>query len=143
MKYNFTINELIEYVKESKSAAEVLRKLEWPQNGSLQMRMKSVIEANNIHISHWTGQLWSKGQRLKEWKEYTRGRTVKPHLIKLRGHKCESCKLEMWLKKKIPLEVHHKDRNKKNNTPENLQLICLNCHFQTEHFRNRKFNMVN
>lgn len=138
MKYKFTINELIKHVEESKSAAEVLRKFYWPQNGSLQSRLQSEIEANNIDISHWTGQLWNKGRRLKEWNEYKRGQTVKPHLIKLRGHKCESCKLERWLNKKIPLETHHKDKNKQNNKPENLVLLCLNCHYYTENFRNRK-----
>lgn len=31
------------------------------------------------------------------------------------------------------LQVHHKDRNHKNKTPENLEIVCPNCH-EEEHF---------
>lgn len=31
------------------------------------------------------------------------------------------------------LQIHHKDRNKRNNTPENVELVCPNCH-EEEHF---------
>lgn len=31
------------------------------------------------------------------------------------------------------LQVHHKDRNRENNTIENLEYLCPNCH-ETEHF---------
>ena len=37
----------------------------------------------------------------------------------------------------IPLEVHHKDGNHENNLEENLQLLCPNCHAQTENYRTR------
>ncbi len=26
------------------------------------------------------------------------------------------------------LEIHHKDRNKHNNTPRNLRVLCEDCH---------------
>lgn len=35
---------------------------------------------------------------------------------------CEVCGWKDWL------ELHHKDRNKKNNAPSNLQRICKMCH---------------
>lgn len=34
------------------------------------------------------------------------------------------------------LQVHHKDRNRKNNKIENLEILCPTCH-QEEHFKNR------
>lgn len=37
---------------------------------------------------------------------------------------CESCGAEDY----ALLEVHHKDRDRKNNTPENLRVLCANCH---------------
>ena len=36
---------------------------------------------------------------------------------------------------KIPLEVEHIDGNYKNNRPENLTLLCPNCHSLTETYR--------
>lgn len=38
--------------------------------------------------------------------------------------KCETC----GFPDKRILEVHHKDRNRNNNTRENLILLCPNCH---------------
>jgi len=63
---------------------------------------------------------------------------VKTHLITLHGHICASCKLSTWLDNPIPLELHHKDGNRSNNTLNNLELNCLNCHSLTDNFRNRK-----
>lgn len=31
------------------------------------------------------------------------------------------------------LKVHHKDRNRKNSLPDNLEILCPNCH-DLEHF---------
>lgn len=39
--------------------------------------------------------------------------------------KCEDCG---WNKHLEVLEIHHKDRNIKNNIRENLILLCPNCH---------------
>ena len=36
---------------------------------------------------------------------------------------------------KIPLEVEHIDGNYKNNRPENLTLLCPNCHSLTATYR--------
>lgn len=47
-------------------------------------------------------------------------------------HKCEICNLKEWNNEKIPLELHHIDGNRYNNTYENLQVVCPNCHSLTE-----------
>ena len=39
--------------------------------------------------------------------------------------------------KKIVFELEHKDGNSENNQPENLCLICPNCHSQTDTYKNR------
>jgi hypothetical protein len=36
---------------------------------------------------------------------------------------------------KVPLEVNHKDGDHTNNRPENLELICPNCHSLTSSYR--------
>lgn len=52
-------------------------------------------------------------------------------------YKCECCGLSSWNEKPIPLELHHKDGNVHNHSLENLMLLCLNCHAQTETFRSK------
>ena len=56
-------------------------------------------------------------------------RAVKLRLMQERGVECERCK---YNKKEI-LHVHHKDRDRGNNEPRNLELICPNCHYE-EHY---------
>jgi 5-methylcytosine-specific restriction endonuclease McrA len=46
-----------------------------------------------------------------------------------KGGKCERCGFSnMGI-----LIVHHKDRNKRNNRPNNIEILCPNCH-ALEHF---------
>lgn len=52
-------------------------------------------------------------------------------------HKCECCKLSEWLDEPIPLELHHKDGNRFNNTIENFELLCPNCHAKTDSYRGK------
>jgi ssDNA-binding Zn-finger/Zn-ribbon topoisomerase 1 len=39
--------------------------------------------------------------------------------------------------KPCTVEIEHKDGNYKNNRPENLTLICPNCHSQTLTYKGR------
>ena len=54
--------------------------------------------------------------------------TLRRHLIKNRGYKCESCEGEKWLEQLIPLEVDHIDGNAGDSKPNNIRLLCPNCH---------------
>jgi len=59
-------------------------------------------------------------------------RSIKIRLFLIRGEKCERCG---YNKSKI-LQVHHKDRNPKNNDFKNLEIICPNCHSEDHHLEN-------
>jgi 5-methylcytosine-specific restriction endonuclease McrA len=52
--------------------------------------------------------------------------------------KCECCGLSEWMGKPIPLELHHKDFNHYNNSIENLEILCSNCHMQKHNYCNTK-----
>jgi len=71
---------------------------------------------------------------------------IKRWLIETYGNECYICK---WKERhlitgNIPIEMHHKDGNLKNNFPENLILLCPNCHSLTHNFRfcNKGYNKI-
>ena len=52
----------------------------------------------------------------------------------LKEYKCECCGITEWNGKEIRLQVHHIDGDHFNNELENLQILCPNCHSQTDTF---------
>lgn len=81
-----------------------------------------------------------RGRRIKEMSDEGKGtskfleefsgmlhRTLS--LIAERGFHCEGCLREEWEGDYLPINLHHKDRDRYNNTPHNLQLLCVNCHY--------------
>lgn len=52
-------------------------------------------------------------------------------------HICECCKMATWLDQPIPLELHHKDGNRNNNSIDNFELLCPNCHAFTDSYRGK------
>lgn len=57
-------------------------------------------------------------------------RAIKQRLFRTRGAKCERCLYDI----KYTLQVHHKNRNNKDNRFENLEILCPNCHAE-EHYK--------
>lgn len=62
---------------------------------------------------------------------------IKKAVIRLKGNKCEICGLTEWLNKSISLHLDHIDGNADNNNPNNLRLLCPNCHSQTPTYCSR------
>jgi hypothetical protein len=64
-------------------------------------------------------------------------RFIKKYLIRKLGEKCSRCG---WAQKhpvtgNVPVEIEHIDGNWENNLPDNLTLLCPNCHALTETYR--------
>jgi hypothetical protein len=56
-------------------------------------------------------------------------------LYNIKENICERCGLkDVWNGMPINLHVHHKDGNNKNNNIENLEMLCPNCHSQTDNY---------
>lgn len=63
----------------------------------------------------------------------------------LKERKCENCGLDKWLGKDIPLQLHHINGNHNDNSFDNLQILCPNCHSLTDNYtaKNKKINTYN
>lgn len=79
---------------------------------------------------------WNKGNRTADFSYDGKG-NHKGVLICQRGHQCETCLLTEWLGEPITLELEHVDGVSRNNSIENLQLLCPNCHSQTTTWKGR------
>jgi len=55
----------------------------------------------------------------------------------LKENRCERCGLSDWLGKPLTMALHHRNGRGKDNRLENLQILCPNCHAQTENFGGR------
>ncbi len=62
-------------------------------------------------------------------------KTQRKYLSLKRGYKCEFCDMFKWLGKNLVLQVDHIDGNPDNNFPDNLRLLCPNCHSQTPTYK--------
>ncbi len=65
--------------------------------------------------------------RPRDKAEYYRG--LKIRLLKIQGPKCSRCSYNKY----EILQIHHRNRDRNNNSLENLELICPNCHYE-EHY---------
>lgn len=52
--------------------------------------------------------------------------------------KCNNCRIDSWLGHPICFELEHKDGNRENNSRENLEALCPNCHSLTPTWRGKK-----
>ena len=150
-KHLYSDWDLVFAVAESRSLAQVMRKLGMEPRSGCYQALKRNIARLELDTSHFTGQAWSRGMtfpgplngRKKSLEELlVRGSRCKSDPLKrrlisegLKEARCDCCCLTEWNGKAIPLELHHVNGDKYDNRLENLQLLCPNCHSQTPTYR--------
>jgi hypothetical protein len=148
MLRKYTKEQFIDAVSTSRSIAQALIKLGLIPHGGNYHCFKNLAKKLNIDTSHFVGQGWSKNSKIgtkRPITDYLSNKcSIQSHKLRLRLIKenilppyCNSCKLTEWLGKPIPLELEHKDGNHDNNSLNNLELLCPNCHAFTPTYRGK------
>lgn len=146
----YTKEQFEQAVKDSKSYAGVCRQLGISPKGGNLNTVKRKIEEFNLDMSHFTGARWNKGLTSSEHPSIKKkdiseiliensgwtSHNLKIRLLKegLKLHKCECCGNTEWNGLPIPLELHHINGVHTDNRLENLQILCPNCHAQTNNY---------
>lgn len=151
-KVKYTKELLEEKVKDCYSFAELCRRLGLRPEGSNPKTVRKKMNEFNVDYSHFTGKNWNvnpsnpvyRGKYLPKLCEHSSlsSSNAKNLVYKLglKENKCEICGLSEWQEKPIQCELHHINGDSTDNRIENLQILCPNCHSQTDNFRfkNRK-----
>jgi len=74
------------------------------------------------------------------WESIPNMRLKRLKVLKEQSGKCNKCGLSEWQGETLILELEHKDGNNKNNTRDNLEFLCPNCHSLTSTWRGRNKN---
>jgi len=143
-------------VQESKSFAELGRKLGYKPSGGVHKFLRQKIEEHGLDIDHFTGQGWAKGKIREEdssvnkfacgierpWDEiFCMGSKVKNSVLLRRliveekkEYRCEICGVRRWNNEPLRLQVDHINGDGVDNREDNLMVVCPNCHSQTPTF---------
>lgn len=145
-------------VQEASSMTNLIHLLGLKLTGGNYRLIQQRIRQHEISTEHFVGQGWAKGLT-KETSEAinktaSSNRTpdekvfcinsgynsskLKSRLFKLGWeNKCNICGLTEWLDKPLTLHVDHINGISGDNRLDNLQIICPNCHQQTETWGNK------
>ena len=142
MKYDWNLERIKEVIPQCINFTEVLEMLSIPRQGNNSNTLKRLLDENNIDYSHFTGRARVYNNTSTSINEYLSNRVkitsgklrIKLLAEGLKENKCEICGITKWHGKPIVCQLHHIDGNNQNNNLENLQILCPNCHSQTENY---------
>jgi len=127
--------DILEWISTNQSKAFMCRKFRCkPETLNSYLEKLDISYAGNIG-----GKGIKKDPKRKTALEYVnsdsmiKSNTLKKKLIEdgIKQYVCEKCERSLWNGKQIPLELHHVDGNRFNNSFSNLRILCPNCHSQT------------
>lgn len=147
--YNYTKEELQEVLDSTSGLIPALRKLGINGGSSLQTLRRIAFE---WHLDLTKNQLNAKYAQqysaknsydlsdiLVENSTYTNMERLKIRLVRnnLKVYRCEICGITTWNGEPLSLQLHHKNGKHNDNRLTNLQILCPNCHSQTENYGSR------
>lgn len=144
----FTKEQLQKMCDESTSFRELTGKIGYAiDSGSGVATVRAAVIELGLNTDHFTGQSHQKSlgiirtpiekylsNEVKVKTLFLKNRLIQEGILK---YQCNKCGGVEWLNQPIPLELHHKDGNNKNNNLNNLELLCPNCHAFTDTYRGK------
>lgn len=132
-------------VEQSTTYSQVLRSLGYHAKGGEPYRcLKRRLKEMDIDTSHFKGKghgtsnniVYELSEILQEHSKYTNINRLKLRLIKcgLKENRCEKCGITEWCGNKLMMQLHHINGINNDHRIENLQMLCPNCHSQTENY---------
>lgn len=91
------------------------------------LQLKNNVSCRNMYTAMSDEEFFIKGHK--------RNGT---HIIKrllssgIKKYKCENCGINEWDGKPLRLQIHHINGDHNDNRLENIQILCPNCHTQTD-----------
>ena len=151
MNRKYTKEILENVAKECLSFRQMLQKFGLKETGGNYSNIQNRCKEFNVDTSHFYGQNWNKfghpnfGNNLDINKRFVKhnkrisANKTKEILLnhKLKEYKCEICGCTEWMGKSITLQLHHINGDGTDDRLENLQLLCPNCHSQTDSYCKR------
>jgi hypothetical protein len=130
------------WIKENRPKAYICRQLDC-RTSTLESYLKkwNIVYAGNMGEKGHKKSPHRKSALEYADKQYgVKVPTLRKKLIQdgLKQENCEMCGVSEWMGKKLTLELHHKDGDRHNNSLDNLQILCPNCHALTPN-HSRKF----
>jgi Zn finger protein HypA/HybF involved in hydrogenase expression len=147
--YKTTDEEFAAAVEKSISIRDCLLRLNLIAAGGNYRSFHSRVKKLGLSIAHFIDpKQWNSGKKFgpkRPIEDYlVKGRhcssnSLRRRLISegLKEAKCECCGIVEWNNQPAPLELDHINGNHEDNRLENLQILCPNCHAQTETYRGR------
>lgn len=135
-------DEILQWISENQSKAFICRELKCKPETLNNYLQKMGIQYGGNQAGKGLSKESSQYMTLIDY--LANSKDIQTNKIRLKllkegykEYKCEKCGLSEWLGQPIALEVHHRDGDRTNNTIENFQLLCPNCHAQTDSYRGK------
>lgn len=151
MRNKYTKEDLENVAKQCLSWRQMLLHYGLKIAGGNYKAMQNRCKKYEINTSHFTGQGWNKeghenfAGNINLQKRFSIHEKKRPSsktkevllIHNLKENKCEICGCTEWQGKPITLQLHHKNGNPFDDRLENLQILCPNCHSQTDTYCKR------
>lgn len=142
--FTLSDSEFKSIVDTSSCIRDVVAKLGYaPTSGSIAIKVKQRIKSQNLDVSHFNPfvrtntNTYTLDEILIENSPYANRDRLKIRLVKegKMEYKCAICGNKgEWNGKPLSLQLHHINGVYNDHRLENLQLLCPNCHSQTESY---------
>ena len=117
--------------------SDTLKKIinEYELDTTLNSKNRSELCRSNAYGTHFKTMIPTKDILNGKHPNYQSSKL--PKRLVDEGYKiyaCEKCGISEYNNRSITLQLHHVDGNRENNDLSNLQILCPNCHSQTDNF---------